>query len=92
MKQQQAETAAALEKEYGSRYKEHMEFLTRGLAAAGQNVARLIADAGLSGEMEIIKAFIAYGKMTAESGANRGSEAGASLQSVFDGGTFDYKE
>ena len=91
-KRQQAEAAAELEKEYGSRYKENMELLSRGLASAGPNVARLLADAGLSGEIEIIKAFIAFGKMTAESGAPKGGEAGASLQSVFDGGTFDYKE
>jgi hypothetical protein len=86
-----SETAAALEKEYGSRYKEHIEFLTRGLSAAGPNIAKLLANAGLDGEPEIVKAFIAYGKMTAESGASRGNEAGASIKSVFDGATFDYK-
>jgi hypothetical protein len=89
---QRAETAAALEKEHGSRYPEQMELLARGLAAAGPNVARLLEQAGLSGEPEIVKAFIAYGKMTAESGASRGGGAGAPLQSVFEGGSFDYNE
>jgi hypothetical protein len=86
------ETAAALEKEYGTRYAEHMELLSRGLAAAGPNVAKLLARAGLDGEPEIVKAFIAYGKMAAESGASRGGDAGASLKSVFEGGSFDYKD
>jgi len=85
------ETAAALEKEYGSRYKENMELLTRGLAAAGPNVAKLLGQAGLSGEPEIVKAFIAYGKMTAESGSSRGGEAGGTLKSVFEGGSFEFK-
>ena len=86
------ETAAALEKEYGSRYKEQMELLSRGLTAAGPNVAKLLARAGLDGEPEIVKAFIAYGKMTAESGSSRGEAAGTSLKSVFEGGSFDYKD
>jgi len=86
-----AETAAALEKEYGGKYKENMEHLTRGLAVAGPNVAKLLADAGLSGEPEIVKTFIAYGKMTAESGSSRGGDAGAVLKSVQDGGTFEFK-
>jgi len=85
------ETAAALEKEYGSKYKENMELLTRGLAAAGPNVAKLLGQAGLSGEPEIVKAFIAYGKMTAESGSTRGGNADASLKSVFEGATFDFR-
>jgi hypothetical protein len=86
-----AETSKALEKEYGSKYPENMELLKRGLTNAGPNVARLLTQAGLSGEPEIVKAFIAYGKMTAESGASRGGDASASLKSVFDGGSFDYK-
>jgi len=86
------ETSAALEKEYGGKYKENMEHLTRGLAAAGPNVAKLLGDAGLAGEPEIVKAFIAYGKMTAESGSSRGADAGASLKSIQEGGTFEYKD
>ena len=86
------ETAAALQKEYGSRYAEKMELLTRGLAAAGPNVAALLSGAGLGGKAEIVKAFIAFGQMTAESGGARGSLTGAPLKSVFEGATFeDYK-
>ncbi|MDR0455757.1 MAG: hypothetical protein LBH20_03625 [Treponema sp.] len=89
---QMAETSAALEKEYGSRYGEQIELLKRGLANAGPNVAQILAQAGLSGNPEIVKAFIAYGKMTAESGASRGGEAGASLKSVSEGGSLSFKD
>jgi len=85
------ETAAALAAEYGPRYAEKMELLTRGLAAAGPGVAGLIKEAGLAGEPEIVKAFIAFGEMTSESGSSRGSGAGEPLKSVFEGGSFDYK-
>ena len=85
------ETAAALAAEYGSAYPEKMELLTRGLAAAGPGVSGILARAGLSGEPEIVKAFIAFGEMTAESGSSRGGGAGEPLRSVFDGGSFDYK-
>jgi hypothetical protein len=87
-----AETSAALEKEYGGKYPQQVELLKRGLANAGPNVAKLLTRAGLSGNPEIVKAFIAYGKMTAESGATRGGEAGASLKSIFEGGSFEFKE
>ena len=92
LKRKQAETAAALEKEYGAKYKENMELLSRGLAAAGPNVARLLANAGLSAEPEIIKTFVAYGKMTAESGTPRSGDADISLKSVLEGGQFEYKD
>jgi len=90
--QEMKETAAALAAEYGSKYQEKMELLTRGLANAGPNVGNLIRQAGLAGNPEIIKAFIAFGEMTAESGAIRGKEAGESRKSVKDGGTFSYKD
>jgi len=89
---QMKEAAAVLNAEYGSKYKEKMEFLTRGLAAAGPNVGSLIRQAGLAGNPEIIKAFIAFGEMTAESGAARGTEAGEPIKSILEGGTFDYKQ
>ena len=91
MKQKISETTKALEKEYGNRYAEHMELLTRGLTAAGPNVGKLLADTGIAWELEIIKAFIAYGKMTSESGASRGGEAGDSVKSIYDGGTPIFK-
>ena len=83
------ETAAALSKEYGSRYQEKMELLTRGLAAAGPNVSAVLRQAGLYGNPEIVKAFIAFGQMTAESGAARGGSAGQALVSALEGGAFD---
>jgi len=91
MRQRNAETAAALSKEYGSKYAENMELLTRGLAAAGPNVAKILAGAGLAGEPEIIKAFISFGRMTAESGFARGDGAGSSLKSIMDGGSPEFK-
>ena len=89
--QQRSDTAAALAAEYGSKYQEKMELLKRGLAQAGPNVGRLISQAGLAGNPEIIKAFIAFGQMTAESGFVRGSGAGGTMESILDGGTFEYK-
>jgi len=89
--QQLTETDTALKAEYGSKYQEKMELLTRGLAAAGPNVGSLIRQAGLAGNPEIVKTFIAFGEMTAESGAARGKGAGESLKSVMDGGSFDFK-
>jgi hypothetical protein len=89
--QQVKETAAALAAEYGSKYEEKMELLTRGLAAAGPNIGKLLSQAGLAGNPEIVKAFISYGEMTAESGASRGGRAGETLKSVLDGGSFDFK-
>ncbi|MDR2482691.1 MAG: hypothetical protein LBD08_03565 [Treponema sp.] len=83
------ETAAALSAEYGPRYGEKMELLARGLAAAGPGVSAALKQAGLYGNPEIVRAFIACGQMTAESGAARGGSAGAALQSVLEGGTFD---
>jgi hypothetical protein len=89
---QMKDTANALQAEYGSKYSEKMELLTRGLAAAGPNVGNIIRQAGLAGNPEIVKAFIAFGEMTAESGAARGKGAGGSLKSVLEGGTFEFKD
>jgi hypothetical protein len=85
-------TSAALAAEYGAKYEEKVELLKRGLAAAGPHVATLLSQAGLAGNPEIVKAFIAFGQMTAESGASRGGQAGAPVQSVFEGGSFDYTQ
>ena len=92
IRRQQAETAAVLQEEYGSRFKEHMTLLERGLRAAGPNVANILVNAGVAGEPEIVKAFIAFGKMTAESGFQRGDGAGESPKSILSGeGSFEYK-
>jgi hypothetical protein len=88
---QRQDTRAAMQKEYGSRYGEKIEILKRGLATAGPNVGALLAQAGLSGNPEIVKAFITFGELTAESGASRGGEAGQPLKSIKEGGMWDYK-
>jgi len=88
--QKAKETAEALAAEYGSKYQEKLELLKRGLTAAGPNVGKLLSQAGLAGNPEILKAFIAFGQMTAESGAARGSGAGDSLKSIMEGGSFNF--
>ena len=88
---QMKETAAALAAEYGSKYQEKVELLKRGVAAAGPNVGAILEQAGLAGNPEIVKAFIAFGEMTAESGASRGTGAGEPLKSITEGGTFEFK-
>jgi hypothetical protein len=89
---QMREADAALRKEYGGRYEEKIELLTRGLSAAGPNVGRLLTQAGLSGNPEIIRAFISLGELTSESGSARGGTTGQPLKSIMDGGSFQYKE
>ena len=89
--QQLKTTVAELSTEYGSKYEAKMEFLKRGLAAAGPNIGNLLSQAGLAGNPEIIKAFIQFGEMTAESGSARGKGAGDSLKSIFEGGSPEFK-
>jgi hypothetical protein len=88
---QMRETSAALQKEYGEAYQEKIQLLSRGLAAAGPNVAALLANSGLAWNAEIVKAMIAFGQMTAESGHARGGTATQPVKSVMDGGWYDYK-
>jgi len=89
--QQVKETASVLSAEFGSKYQEKMALLTRGLAAAGPNIGNILRQAGLAGNPDIIKAFIAFGEMTAESGAFRGGGAGEALKSIEEGGSFEFK-
>lgn len=82
------ETDAALRTEFGSKYKEKIELLVRGLDAAGPNVGKLLRQAGLDSNPEIVKAFIAFGGMTQESGSSRGKgAAGDSFVPTSEGGT-----
>ena len=86
------ETEAALKTEYGAKYAEKIELLTRGLDAAGPNVGNLLRQAGLAGNPEIVKAFIALGETTAESGSTRGNgAAGSPFVPTSEGGSL-YKE
>jgi hypothetical protein len=93
---QQAQTAEliateqALKTEFGGRYPEKIELLKRGLAAAGPNVAPALRKAGIAGNADIVRAFIRYGEMTAESGGARGGPA-EKVRSLMEGGTFSYQ-
>jgi hypothetical protein len=86
------ETERTLKAEFGSRYAEKVEFLKRGLAAAGQNVGAVLQKAGIAGNPDIVRAFIRYGEMTAESGGARGGTTAGPLKSIYEGGGFDYPE
>jgi hypothetical protein len=87
-----AETERTLKAEFGSRYAEKVEFLKRGLAAAGRNVGAALQNAGIAGNPDIVRAFIRYGEMTAESGGARGGGTTGPLKSIYEGGGFDYPE
>jgi hypothetical protein len=93
VKQQQAaaynETEQALKAEFGTRYPEKIEYLKRGLQAAGASVGSLLQQAGIAGHPDIVRAFILFGEMTSESGGARGSGA-TQLRSIMDGGGFAY--
>jgi hypothetical protein len=82
----------ALKKEFGGRYAEKMGFFVSGCDAAGPEVRRLLYQSGLGGHPDIIKAFIAYGHMNAESGSPRGGGAAQPLKPVKEGGWWNYKE
>jgi hypothetical protein len=84
------ETERALKAEFGSRYPEKAEFLKRGLAAAGKNVGAALQNAGIAGNPDIVRAFIRYGELTAESGGARGGSADRQ-KSLMEGGTFNYQ-
>ncbi|MDR0597034.1 MAG: hypothetical protein LBG14_00825 [Treponema sp.] len=83
------ETERALKEEYGSRYPEKIEFLKRGMQAAGPSVGALLQNAGVAGHPDIVRAFIRFGEMTAESGGARGTDA-TRLKSIMEGGGFAY--
>jgi hypothetical protein len=85
-----AETERTLKAEFGTRYPEKIEFLKRGLAAAGQGVGAVLQRAGIAGNPDIVRAFIRYGELTAESGGARGSPA-EKTKSLMEGGTFHYQ-
>jgi hypothetical protein len=86
------DTEQKLRTEYGTRYPEKMEFLRRGLAAAGNGVAAVLQKAGIAGNPDIVRAFIRYGEMTAESGGARGGTTAQPLKSVNEGGWYSYKK
>jgi hypothetical protein len=87
-----AGTDGALRKEYGAKYAEHMNFFISGCDAAGPEVRKILYQSGLGGHPDIVKAFIAYGRLNAESGSPRGGGAARPLKPVNEGGWWDYKE
>jgi hypothetical protein len=89
-KQAFVETEAKLKEEYGSKYPEKIEYLKRGLQAAGPQVGDLLRNAGIAGHPDIVRTFILFGEMTSESGGARGGGA-AQLKSIMEGGGFAYE-
>jgi hypothetical protein len=84
------EADAALKQEYGARYPEKINLFVAGCNAAGPQVRNALYQAGLGGNLDIIKAFIAYGQLHAESGAPWGGGAAQPLKSVNEGGWWNY--
>jgi hypothetical protein len=60
-------TDRALKKEYGDRYEYALEMFNRGMG--GKDMKNLVANAGLAGKPEIVRAFIALGEARQESGS-----------------------
>jgi hypothetical protein len=87
-----AETERTLKAEFGTRYPEKIEFLKRGLSAAGQGVGTVLQRAGIAGNPDIVRAFIRYGELTAESGGARGSPTAGPLKPAAEGGWWDYEK
>ena len=90
-KEQLSTTDTALKAEYGAKYPEKIEFLKRGLAAAGGQVASVLRNAGIAGHPDIVRTFIAFGEMTSESGGAKGKQS-HSVKSLMEGGQFSYEE
>ena len=85
-----AATDAALQKEYGDKYDLALEFFNRGVGN-GELKAALV-NAGLAGNPQIVKAFIALGQASQESGSPRSDDApSGAMKSIFEGGGFTYK-
>jgi hypothetical protein len=64
-----ADTDAALKRELGDRYEEAATLFKRGVGDG--KILEALRRAGLAGKMEIVRAFIALGEMTRESGSPR---------------------
>jgi hypothetical protein len=81
-----AATDAAMQKEYGDKYNDAIEYLKRGMGN-GELRATLV-NAGLAGNPLIVKAFIALGQVTQESGSPPSNTVPAQgMKSIFEGGT-----
>ena len=92
-----AATDVLLQKEYGERYDEALALMQRGLGnnpstGALSPVAKALADAGLAGKPEIVRAFIELGRATSEGTAAPGSMGAPQPESVMNGRGFAYKD
>jgi hypothetical protein len=85
------QTDEALKKEFGGKYAEKMGLFVSGCDAAGPEVRQLLYRSGLGANPDIVKAFIAYGQMNAESASPRGGGAAQPLKSVQEGGWWNYE-
>lgn len=88
-------TDALLRKEHGERYGEAVALLHRGLGnnpATGEfsPLAKALADAGLAGKPEIVRAFIELGRATSEGASGGGTAAAGRPQSITEGRGFKY--
>jgi hypothetical protein len=68
-----AATDALLKKEYGDKYEYALEMFNRGIGNG--ELKTLIANAGLAGKPEIVKAFIARGETAQESGSPKSGDS-----------------
>ncbi|WP_059369562.1 hypothetical protein [Treponema endosymbiont of Eucomonympha sp.] len=89
--QQLEEADRVLKKEFGADYPKKTEYLRRGLNIAGDGTAKAISDAGLMGNVGIIRAFMTLREVTSEKMAPRGGGNPTDMTGIMQGGTFDYK-
>lgn len=90
--QQAQATQAALQKEYGNDYQVKIEMLKRGVANyGGEKVGAKLQQAGLLGDLDIVKMFILLGEQSAEAGSPGATKAKADgYKSIAEGGTLDF--
>jgi hypothetical protein len=84
-----AATDAALQKEYGDNYNLAIEYFTRGVGSGELKAA--LMNAGLAGNPQVVKAFIALGRASQESGSPKSDAPSGEMKSIFEGGGFKYK-
>jgi hypothetical protein len=84
------ETEQKLRSEFGARYPEKYGYLQRGLKVAGSNIIAVLENAGVAGNIDIVRMLITMGELTSEAGGAKGSNA-AKTKSILEGGSFSYK-
>lgn len=90
--QQAHDTQAALQNEYGKDYPTKIEMLKRGVAAyGGEKVGAKLQQAGLLGDLDIVKMFILLGEQSSEAGASTRNQGKANgYKSIAEGGTLSF--